>query len=195
MAHGSDVRLLGKLPRWFSQRVIHRLVGGGARFRFVSEELLASLGGLCPDLLAVSCVHPAAIDVSHAPSRFKARRELRLTSERLLLVVARLVPEKRVRVALNAARLLDVDHVVVVGDGPERERLENDYPEVHFAGHEPHDRTLTWLAAADLLISASRKEGAPLAIREARALGVPVVSCPVGDLPSWARYDSDLWLT
>jgi glycosyltransferase involved in cell wall biosynthesis len=51
------------------------------------------------------------------------------------------------------------------------------------------------MAAADLLISASRTEGAPLAIREARALGVPVVSCPAGDLASWARHDGGLWLT
>jgi glycosyltransferase involved in cell wall biosynthesis len=175
--------------------MLRRLVREGAQFRFVSNELLDQLLPICPELAPVSSVRPAAIDVSRAPTRRQARRELDLTSELLIVVIARLVPEKRVHAALNAAELLGPDHVVVVGDGPEREKLERRYPQVHFAGREAHVKTLTWLSAADLLISASREEGSPLAIREARALGVLVVSCRAGDLDSWARYDSDLWLT
>lgn len=195
VAHGSDVRLLSKLPRLLSERLVNRLIERGARFRVVSGQLLEQLSALCPAVVEVSRVEPAAIDVSRAPTRRKARRELSLGTETLLVVVARLVPEKRVRVALNAAQLLAPDYVVVVGDGPERRELEKAYPDVHFAGREPHPRALAWLAAADLMISASKEEGAPLAIREARALGVPVVSCPAGDLGGWALHDSDLWLT
>ena len=35
----------------------------------------------------------------------------------------------------------------------------------------------------------------PTVIREARALGIPVVAAPCGDLAEWARSDADLWLT
>jgi glycosyltransferase involved in cell wall biosynthesis len=45
-----------------------------------------------------------------------------------------------------------------------------------------------------VLVSASRHEGSPLVVREARALGVPVVACPSGDLEQWARDDAGLWV-
>ena len=58
-----------------------------------------------------------------------------------------------------------------------------------------YDReALTWIAAADVLLSASRSEGAPSVVREARALGVPVAAARVGDLPAWAQADAGLFL-
>jgi glycosyltransferase involved in cell wall biosynthesis len=109
--------------------------------------------------------------------------------------VARLFPEKRVAVALAAARLIPEVKVVVVGSGPERTRLRRQFPEVSFAGQLPHNDALTWLAAADLVLSASRREGAPTVVREARALGVPVVACPAGDVELWSRSDPGLLVT
>jgi teichuronic acid biosynthesis glycosyltransferase TuaC len=50
------------------------------------------------------------------------------------------------------------------------------------------------MAAADVLVSASREEGAPTVVREARALGVPVVAVPCGDLATWAAADPGIAL-
>jgi glycosyltransferase involved in cell wall biosynthesis len=80
----------------------------------------------------------------------------------------------------------------VVGDGPERATLQQRYPNVRFVGHLRRDRALTWIAAADLLLSASRQEGSPTVVREARALGVPVVATRAGDLEAWSRNDSGI---
>ena len=55
-------------------------------------------------------------------------------------------------------------------------------------------RHLRWIAAADVLVSASAHEGAPSVVREARALGVPVVAVSAGDLAQWAERDAGLLL-
>jgi teichuronic acid biosynthesis glycosyltransferase TuaC len=39
------------------------------------------------------------------------------------------------------------------------------------------------------LLSTSAHEGAPSVVREARALGVPVVAVAAGDLAEWAKAD------
>ena len=46
-----------------------------------------------------------------------------------------------------------------------------------------------WIRASDLVVSASREEGAPTVVREARALGTPVVTTAAGDLVKWAELD------
>jgi glycosyltransferase involved in cell wall biosynthesis len=56
-------------------------------------------------------------------------------------------------------------------------------------GRVPRDEALGWIAGASVLLSSSRDEGAPTSIREARALGVPVVTCDAGDVALWAQRD------
>ncbi len=195
VVHGSDARLLARFPR-VARRVLSALRADGAHLRCASSELARLLdelgGGLPREMLSVSA---PPLDVSGAPSRDQARGELGIAeSTRLAVVVARLIPEKRVGEALAAACLVDELCCVVVGDGPERSRLEAQFPGVSFVGQLPRPLTLRWIAAADVLLSASRLEGAPSAIREARALGVPVVSLRAGDLTEWAKADPDLWV-
>jgi glycosyltransferase involved in cell wall biosynthesis len=195
VAHGSDVRLLERCPRSFSRHVVQTLLARKAALRFVSAELRARLSAATGlELEAESRIELPPIDVSAAPSRAAARRALGISQgERLVLVVARLVLKKRVDVALAAASLFGVESVVL-GDGPERAWLERRFPGARFEGNVPHPRALAWIAAADVLVSASRHEGAPTAIREARALGVPVVSAAAGDLRAWAERDRELYL-
>jgi glycosyltransferase involved in cell wall biosynthesis len=63
---------------------------------------------------------------------------------------------------------------------------------VRFLGQLGRSQTLTWIAAADLVLTASLDEGAPTVVREARALGTPVVARAAGDLVEWARRDPGL---
>lgn len=119
---------------------------------------------------------------------------LRLDTTRLIVIVGRLVRSKRVDVALRSAALVPKANVVVIGDGPQAAELAAEHPGVRFVGLVPRDQALTWIAAADLVLSASRSEGAPTVIREARALGVPVVSTAAGDLTRWMRSDRELWV-
>ncbi len=102
-------------------------------------------------------------------------------------VVGRLWPQKRIKDAIWAADLLKVVrddvHLLVVGDGPERDRLRRfrDQVEirdkVHFLGHR--DDVPRLMPHFDLLWSTSAYEGQSNTILEAMALGVPVVATDV----------------
>jgi len=194
VAHGSDVRLLSTLPRAVSRRMLTQLLSQGASFRCVSETLRRELVELCPEVADHSRVAPCLLSVGGAPTRVRARAELDV-HQRLVVFVGRLVPGKRLDLGLSASQLLPDVQVVVVGDGPELADLRRRHPSVRFVGKLTHPETLRWIAAADLLISASLDEGAPTAVREAIALGVDVVACPSGDLAAWAPNEPLLWVT
>ena len=187
--------MLDRLPRLL-KRPLLRALSRRARLRCVSEELAQLVRGIAGlPLPGTLHVEPAPIDISSAPTREAARAELGIAaSMRLVVIVSRLLPGKRVRTALDAVCLLPGVQAVVVGDGPELGALQSEYPRVRFVGRVARPRALSWIAAADALLSASRLEGAPSAIREARALAVPVASCSAGDLALWAELDDQLWV-
>ena len=70
--------------------------------------------------------------------------------------------------------------LVVVGDGPERARVEaaarGAGARVVFTGRVARSEALAWIAAADALVQPSRVEGASTVEREAAALGTRVVA-------------------
>ena len=193
VAHGSDVRLLTRTPA-LARFVVRQLLSRAARFRFVSAELrdeLCSVVG--PELAAASRVEPAPLDLPAALSQDAARGELSIAPHaRLVLIVSRLVRGKRLGTALSAVSLIPNAQVVVVGDGTLRAALEARFAGVRFVGRLPHDQALRWMAAANVLVTASRREGAPTVVREARAMGLAVVAAPAGDLAAWARDDVGL---
>lgn len=125
-----------------------------------------------------------------APVRAEARQALGLpTSGRLLIQVGRLVPVKSHRTSLHAlAQLQDLDaSLVLVGDGPLRAELERLAVElgiaerVRFVGFR--ENVSAWLAAADIYLMPSLKEGFPLALLEAMASGVAPIAARVGGIP------------
>lgn len=192
VAHGSDVRLIERLPAPLRRLIARSLAG--AEVRCVSEELRARLErALAPLPLARVRVEPIALELGTVETRREARATLGVNAEtRLFVIVARLIAEKRVAVALRAAALVPGALAVVVGDGPERARLEREFPGVRFVGRAPRAEALRWIAAADLLLSASILEGAPSVVREARALGTRVVALAAGDVRAWSGRDPGL---
>lgn len=121
-------------------------------------------------------------------SRQTILTELGLPSDaRLIGLVGRLWPQKGIRDAIWAADLLkrireDV-HLLIIGDGPEREALirYRDSIEiqdrVHFLGHR--DDVPKLMPHFDALWNTSRYEGQSNAILEAMALKVPVVASDI----------------
>ena len=85
-----------------------------------------------------------------------------------------------------AARLARPLTLVLVGDGPERERLEalargvSERLRVVFAGT---GRAEEWLPAFDVFAMSSDSEGLPVALLEAMACGLPAVVTAVGAIP------------
>jgi len=201
-AHGADVRLLLRAPLRARGAVIGGLLDRGARFTFAARALLDALAGalspaLSRALAAAARVEPPAIDLPDvAPRAAAIRAGLGLApGERLAVTAGRLIPSKRVELAIAAAqaaaRAAQPVRLAVIGDGPARPALERiaASPAVELLGALPRREALAWIAAADVLIHPSAAEAAPTVIREARALRIPVIACDAGDVAAWADDD------
>jgi teichuronic acid biosynthesis glycosyltransferase TuaC len=76
--------------------------------------------------------------------------------------------------------------LVILGDGPERRRMERAFAvaglsaSVKFLGSRPQDEVAGWMNAADCLCLVSRSEGMPNVVIEAQASGLPVVATDAG---------------
>jgi len=203
-AHGADVRLLVRAPRSERERVLSALLAREARITFAAAALREALArsidpALAARLAARAHVEPPAIDVPDVAARAAALRAgLQLEGgERLAVTACRLIPSKRVTLAIESAHAAGPGvRLVVVGDGPERDALARRAAElgarVTFTGGLPRREALAWIAAADVLLHPSEVEAAPTVIREARALDVPVVACDAGDVAAWAQDDAGI---
>jgi len=110
--------------------------------------------------------------------------EFHLDSNKTTLVfVGRLDPVKNVDVLLQATARISQEQdvqLLLVGDGPERERLEtltetlNLTDGVRFAGQRLDVERI--LKAADIFILPSQWEGMPMSAQEAMASGLPVIA-------------------
>jgi teichuronic acid biosynthesis glycosyltransferase TuaC len=195
VVHGSDARLCARLPRLARRAIRATLLRQNTHFRCSSYDVARTLEAALELAPGRAEVASPLLDLEAVPDRARARMLLALEPTLpVAVIVGRLVPSKRVDDALAATRLIAGLQTVVVGDGPELERLRHDFPDARFVGRVPRPQALTWIAAADVLVSASRDEGAPSAVREARALGVPVAARPAGDLERWAQTDPGLFV-
>ena len=88
----------------------------------------------------------------------------------------------RISVEKNIEQFLRLDlpgSKVVIGDGPERTRLEHEYPDCHFLGYKFGAELSAHLAAADVFVFPSRTDTFGLVMLEAMACGLPVAALPV----------------
>jgi len=122
----------------------------------------------------LSSATPSAIPLS---TRFK------------IVTVGRLVPWKQIDHLIEALPEIEDAGLVVVGDGPERSRLENLArannlnDRVHFAGQRTKEETFGLMASCDLFVLNSTYEGFPHVVLEAMCAGLPVVATMVGGTP------------
>ncbi|MEY8386087.1 glycosyltransferase family 4 protein [Oscillospiraceae bacterium 38-13] len=136
-------------------------------------------------------VVPSGIDLRHfrsGPDPLRSavlRASMDIPQDRTILVfVGRLAEEKRVDELLRFRANMGPGGVtlLLVGDGPDRERLESvaaglglEAPDVVFAGMVPAEQVADWYQLGDLFVSASTSETQGLTYAEALAAGVPVL--------------------
>jgi glycosyltransferase involved in cell wall biosynthesis len=96
------------------------------------------------------------------------------------LVVSRLVPYKRIDVAIEAFDASGLP-LVVVGDGRDRRRLESlaRSERIHFLGHRPQDEVRELLATCRALVVTAEEDFGMVAL-EANASGRPVLAYGAG---------------
>jgi teichuronic acid biosynthesis glycosyltransferase TuaC len=184
VSHGGDVRLVVAMPALVRRRLVRRIAKRAVRWRFVSETLLTTLvraldGEPRARLTEIAFVRAARVEMPDVAQAVAPKRR-QLAGARVAVSVGRLVADKRVERAIaRVARSRDLDALVVVGDGPERARLERLADslgvDARFVGAVARDEALAWIGAAEELIHASVAEGMSTVVREAEALGTRVV--------------------
>lgn len=101
-----------------------------------------------------------------------------------VVTVGRLVPWKNIGGVIDAVAQLKDATLVVVGDGPERARLEayakNVLPHTLFTGQLSHADTLAVIADAEVFVLNSSYEGLSHLLIEAMSLGTPTVATRTG---------------
>ena len=88
----------------------------------------------------------------------------------------------RVAVEKNIEAFLDLSlpgAKVVIGDGPDRERLQAAYPDCRFLGYKFGRDLARHVAGADVFVFPSRTDTFGIVLLEAMACGVPVAAYPV----------------
>jgi len=109
-------------------------------------------------------------------------------------MVGRLEPRKGVEVALAALAKVPKARLSIVGDGPDRTKLEARARSLGVDSRATfygfRDDVQELVKAAHAGISSSREEGLGLALLEIMATGRPVVAVPVGGIPEIVRNGS-----
>ena len=124
-----------------------------------------------------------AIPSSPSPLLQKVRE--RIGPKRIFLYVGRLATEKNVEALLQAWRVADPrdSRLVIVGDGPLRSSLVNQYDDasVIWWGYEPDQGTrIALMQCAEVFVLPSLVEGLSLALLEAMACGTACVATDAG---------------
>jgi glycosyltransferase involved in cell wall biosynthesis len=172
--------LAGRLYRW-ADRVVRPLTTVTV---CVSERERES------GLRARTCVADRTVVIPNAVEVSRARRKRRTGGGRPLVVaVGRLKAPKDFLTFIRALGRLRPGsfEAVIVGDGPDRARLEDEIDSLGLAGHvrlagERRD-VPELLAGADVFALPSASEGMPVSVLEAMAAGLPVVASRVGGVP------------
>jgi len=181
-------RLYNQLDRW-SLRAARRVLTVSQPFRV---ELISR--GVDADRIEVvhNAIDPGWGRGGRQPEAAAAlRAKLGIAADaRVLLIVGRLSLEKDHGALLKAVRELPDaprTHLLIVGEGPERARIEAAVRELGLAGRVTLtgqvDSAEPYYGIADICVLSSRSEGSPNALLEAMAAGVPAVATAVGGIP------------
>jgi glycosyltransferase involved in cell wall biosynthesis len=184
-------RLLTRVRRWAYARSMLRCDRIKTDSQYSKDELAG--WGVDPAKIVVI---PIGIDLSRfspGPGD-KVRAAFGIGDRFLLLYVGRLASGKRVDNLIRAMAMMKDRPValVVVGDGPERERLEALAREqgvegaVKFAGRVGNDELPGYYRACNAWVTASEHEGFCVPVVEAMACGKPAVVPDITAMPETA---------
>lgn len=185
--HGRSPRPMG-LRGWtfdISERVARRAPN---HLVYVARSLQADLNG------GTVIRNGVRVDVLRARRREReaTRADLGVSEAFVIVFLGRVTRDKGIPVLLDAFRIVRESvsspvRLLLVGPVADDVRTLVDRlpPDVRALG--PQSDPARFLAAADLFVLPSLREGLPLSLLEAMAVGLPVVATSVGDIPEVVR--------
>jgi glycosyltransferase involved in cell wall biosynthesis len=192
-ALGSDIWSLGRIP---GVRGVLRNVARGARNRYADGiQLSESATRIC------GC--PFQFLPSTRAMPLAPRTEVASAPPYRFLFLGRWHANKGIDLLMDALEVLDdadwssIGEIHIAGGGPLHEYVHSNVDRLRSAGRPvrlsgylgKNDAALA-LADADFLLLPSRIESIPVVFSDAMKAGLPVISCPVGDLPAlMGRFD------
>jgi glycosyltransferase involved in cell wall biosynthesis len=202
------------LEGYFSRPVTRVFLEIERQLARTTDRLVTVSPRLKAQLLAMGIGRPEQVEVVPLGLDLERFRRARLASPTLrpslgltggtplLGIVGRLVPIKDHATLFQALERLHDEgpavHLVVIGDGEERARLEalagrlGLGARIHFLGWRVDLETI--LKELDVVTCASRNEGTPVALIEAMAAGIPVLSTDVGGVADLVTHEETGWL-
>lgn len=191
-ARGTDVNLIPRysLPR----RLIQGAIRDAAALIAVSAALKQALVELgAPDDKVTVLRNGVETDLFRPPEdRDALQRELGLIGP-ALISVGGLIPRKGHDRTIEAMTRLPGYSLLIVGEGPERERLSAQIARlglgdrVRLLGPRPHASLPALYGAADASVLASSREGWANVLLESMACGTPVVASNIWGNPEVVR--------
>ncbi|MDP3685675.1 MAG: glycosyltransferase family 4 protein [bacterium] len=183
-----------------TRRQLSETLSAAGRVTVINDGMKQHLFRLgIPEQKIVKFYTGVAEDFFSAPAGIEEfRSRYVLGGKRVVTCVSRLVPRKGIDVLLRAfadvVRDLPDAHLIIVGDGPERARLEtlarslNLARHVYFLGIVPMDDVRRALAVADVFVLTPivmdvDVEGFGIVYVEAAAAGKPAVGTRTGGIP------------
>jgi glycosyltransferase involved in cell wall biosynthesis len=191
-ARGTDVSLIPRFAR--PRRLIQEAIAGAAAVIAVSAALKAALVQIgAPD--AKVTVLRNGVDTTlfrPPPDRAAARAALGIARP-TLISVGLLIERKGHHRTIEAMTRLPEFDLIIVGEGPERDRLNALIARlgldgrVRLLGARPHVELPLLYGVADASVLSSSREGWANVLLESMACGTPVVASPIWGNPEVVR--------
>lgn len=187
--HGTDITLVGKDPSFES--VITFAINESDAVTAVSESLRQDTYDSFKIDNGIEVI-PNFIRMEryNKEKNMELRRRYAQDNERIICHISNFRPVKRIDDILHVFKKVNEEipsKLLLVGDGPERYRLESKCRELGICGKTKYlgklRDTSEVLAISDLYMLTSEKESFGVSALEAMASGVPVISSNTGGLP------------
>ena len=182
--HGTDVYH----PDWFTKLILKTIIINADSVIALTEDMKKAMQIIYNRDVSVI---PNGINLNEYTERLPIQREA--SSGKSILFVGRLHPVKGVRFLLYAMQIVHEEipdaRLILVGDGEEREFLENLTDQlgirgcVDFIGKVSHERIPDYMFQADMFVLPSLSESFGIVNLEAMASGLPIVATRVEGVP------------
>ncbi|MDB5799397.1 MAG: glycosyl transferase family 1 [Rhodocyclales bacterium] len=193
-ARGTDLNLIPQHP--WPRKLIEKTAQAASGSIGVCAALMDELHKLGADREKLHVMRNGVDLERFQPlSKESMRQELGLPQGLVMLSVGHLIQRKGHDVAISAAALLPDATLVIIGEGEERERLEQQVvrlglsERVRFTGAIANTQLARWYSAADVLVLASSREGWANVLLESMACGTPVVASRIWGTPEVVQND------